>query len=106
MLFRVILGLVVGMLFAIKLQAMPEQCLQSSGRDEACPHLIYKKSPFDIKKLSVKSGDMICLCLSDLPDMRGASEKDLRSPEFQVTLSRFAGDWGLSEPELLLLIRK
>ncbi|WP_041713111.1 hypothetical protein [Paraglaciecola sp. T6c] len=106
MFFRGIWGLAVGMLFAVKLQAMPEQCLQSSARDEACPHLIYKKSPVDIKKLSVKSGDMICLCLSDLPDVRGASEKDLRSPELQVTLSRFANDWGLSESELLLLIRK
>jgi hypothetical protein len=96
----------LSLIFSTKLLALPEQCLQSSFRSEPCPHLIYKKSPIDIAKLSIKTGDMVCVCLTDVSGVREATVKALSSPELQVTLSRFAADWALSESELLLLIRK
>ncbi|MBU3019496.1 hypothetical protein KO519_17610 [Paraglaciecola agarilytica] len=99
-------GLLGGLLFCNNAQAVPEQCLQSSARSETCPHLLYKRSPIDIAKLSVKTGEMMCLCLSDVAGMRGASEEDLSRPKLLVSLRRLAGDWDLSESELLRLIRK
>ncbi|QHJ12279.1 hypothetical protein FX988_02530 [Paraglaciecola mesophila] len=99
-------GILISLLFCTTAQAVPELCLQSKARSEMCPHLLYKKSPIDIAGLSVKTGDMVCLCLSDVAGIRGASEEELSRPKLLVSLRRLAGDWDLSESELLRLIRK
>lgn len=103
---RVALILLVNFLFCASAQALPERCLQSKARSEPCAHLMYKKSPVDIDELNVTAGDMVCLCLSDVSGIRAAHQAQLNTPELQVTLTRFAQQWGLTEQDLLLLIRK
>ncbi|WP_166424473.1 hypothetical protein [Paraglaciecola sp. 20A4] len=103
---RAVILLVANFLFCVSAQALPEQCLQSKARNEPCTHLMYKKSPIDIAELNVTAGDMVCLCLSDVNGIRAAHQVQLNTPELQVTLTRFAQQWGLTEQDLLLLIRK
>lgn len=105
-LMKVTLTYAVGLLCAASAQALPEQCLQSMARSESCPQIIYKKSPVDIPKLHIKAGGMACLCLADVLGIREARAAQLQTPELQVSLTRFAQQWDMSEQDLLLLIRK
>ena len=49
---------------------------------------------------------MACLCLADVLGIREARAAQLQTPELQVSLTRFAQQWDMSEQDLLLLIRK
>jgi hypothetical protein len=85
--------------------ALPSKCLQSLERQNACPHLIYKKAAFSVPLLDVEKGDVICICLSDFKGLGNTATSKIEMVNQQVTFHRLAEKHQLSEQDILTLIR-
>lgn len=85
--------------------ALPSKCLQAPERQNACPHLIYKKAALSVALLDVDKGDIICICLSDLKALSNTATSKVEQIDQQVTLQRLAEKHQLSEQDILTLIR-
>ena len=84
--------------------ALPTKCLQALQRQNACPHLIYKKAALPVAFLNVKKGDVICICLSDFNGLNDTTASKVEQIDQQVTLERLAEKYQLSEQDILTLI--
>lgn len=92
-------------LLSFSVAGLPEQCLQQPARTEACPHLLYKKSKFDVPILGVKKGEIICLCRTDIPN----SDNTLTEVEkinVRVNWRYLTEYYQLSQQEILDLLRE
>ncbi len=85
--------------------ALPSKCLQASERQNACPHLIYKKAALPVALLEVEKGDVICICLTDFKALRNTAASNVEQIDQQVTLQRLAEKHQLSEQDILTLLR-
>jgi hypothetical protein len=85
--------------------ALPSKCLQSLERQNACPHLIYKKAALSVALLGVEKGDVICICLSDVKELTNTAMSKVESINQPVTLQRLAEQHQLSEQDILTLIK-
>jgi hypothetical protein len=84
--------------------ALPSKCLQALERQNACPHLLYKRAALSLALLGVEKGDVICICLSDFKGLRNITMSKVESIEQHVTLQKLFQMHQLSEPNILTLI--
>ena len=84
--------------------ALPSKCLQALERQNACPHLLYKRAALSLALLGVEKGDVICICLSDFKGLRNITMSKVESIEQHVTLQKLFQMHQLSEPDILTLI--
>ncbi len=87
-------------------QELPSQCIQLPQRTTVCPNLLYKRAPVDIPNLTVKQGDLVCVCMADFIDLRLAATTEQGKIDQLVSLSRASNRLNISETELLALLRK
>lgn len=87
-------------------QALPDKCLQLPKRQDVCPNLLYKKSPIAVATTETKQGEIICICMSDFNTLRLDADSSIDKINQQVDLTRASEATGISEQDLLLLIRK
>lgn len=87
-------------------QQLPDRCVQMPQRTQVCPNLLYKKSPVDVDMTNTKSGEIVCICMADFEEIRIEATGTIEKTEQQVAISRAASRIGLSENDLLTLIRK
>lgn len=87
-------------------QALPDTCLQLPKRQDVCPNLLYKKSPIAVTQTETNQGEIICICMSDFNTLRLDADSSIEKINQQVDLTRAAEALGMSEQDLLLLIRK
>lgn len=86
--------------------AIPQQCVQLPYRTQACPHLLYKKSVRDIDALNIKTGQMVCLCLSDLHKLLQADLSEAEKISQQVDWLQFNQQYKLQKTDILALIQQ
>lgn len=86
-------------------QDVPEQCVQLPQRTLVCPNLIYKRAPLSLPSLSVVEGEMVCVCMADFNIIRIAAETEQEKVNELVELGKLAHQLGISESELISLIR-
>lgn len=79
--------------------ALPEHCIQSPSRVKACPHTIFKRQVVN------KSKHIVCVCLEDFNDIRFPAKTALEQAKQKLAIKQYAAEQGLSEAELLRLIR-
>jgi len=84
---------------------LSSECLQAPERQNACPHLIYKKAALSVALLDVEKGGVICICLSDFKVLRNPTKSKVEQIDQQVTLQRVAEKYQLNEQDILTLIR-
>lgn len=85
--------------------ALPEECIQSPERTQACPHQIYKKAAVAVASINVNKGAVVCLCLTDLKDISDPDKSKLADIDRQVTLQRVAQKYRISEQDLANLLK-
>ena len=88
------------------LAQVPDECLELPQRSDVCPHLIYKKASVDVPPMAVKKGEIVCICMADFIELRLPAEGVEARQQQQQILSRKASLVGLSDADLLNLIRK
>jgi hypothetical protein len=86
--------------------ALPNECIQATERTRACPHLIYKKASVAVPLLGVKKNGAICLCLTDLVDVKKTNKSKLELIDQEVTLQRMARKYKISEADLITLVKQ
>ncbi len=91
---------------SFNLSAVPEKCVQLPTRTTPCTNLLFKKSPVAVPIMQTEKGEMVCLCMDDFNELRIEAESELEKIDQQVALSRAAEKLGMSETDLLILIRK
>lgn len=87
-------------------QGLPDKCLQLPKRQDVCPNLLYKKSPIAVTQTETKQGEIICICMSDFNTLRLDADSSIDKINQQVDLARASEALGISEQDLILLIRK
>lgn len=85
---------------------VPDECLQLPQRTDVCPHLIYKKAIVDVPPMAITKGEIVCICMADFIELRLPAEGLEARRQQQQILSRKADLVGLSDADLLDLIRK
>ena len=86
--------------------ALSEQCLQLPQRNQACAHLLYKRSPIDVPQLAVKQGEVICLCLSDLRSVSDAQLSAVEKIDIQADWLQLSRHYQLTEQQILRLVHE
>lgn len=86
--------------------AIPEQCLQMPNRIQACPHMLYKKSPVTIAAINVKEGGVVCLCLTDLNRLIETDISAVDKINQHVDLLKFTEQFSLQKSDILMLIEE
>ena len=103
-----------GILFALagslicSLQAsaeVPGECVQLPERTRVCPNELYKRSPVDVPPLAIKAGEMVCICMADFSALRIEASSQVEKINQKAELTRSAIKLGMSEQDLLSLIR-
>lgn len=87
-------------------QELPDKCLQLPQRQDVCPNLLYKKSPIAVTQTQTKQGEIICICMSDFNTLRLDADSSIDQINQKVDLARASEALGISEEDLILLIRK
>ena len=85
---------------------IPSLCLERPNRVQVCPNIVYKKSPVDVPALHVKTGEIVCICMADFAELRVEATDEVEKIKQKSSLKMAAGLTGLSEQDLLTLIRK
>jgi len=85
--------------------ALPSKCLQAPERQNACPHLIYKKAALSVLLLDVEKGDIICICLTDFKGLIDTATSKVEQIDQEVTLQRLLDKHQLTQQDILTLIR-
>ena len=93
------------MLSSFAFAEVPGECLQLPERTQICDNELYKRSPVDVPPLAIKAGEMVCICMADFSSLRIKASSQLEQIDQQVTLKRAAENLGISERDLLRLIR-
>ncbi|AGH42233.1 hypothetical protein C427_0123 [Paraglaciecola psychrophila 170] len=57
-------------------------------RQNACPHILYKRAALSVALLDAWKGDVICICLSDFKGLRNTTMSKVESIEQHVTLQK------------------
>ena len=85
---------------------VPGECLQLPERTRVCPNELYKRSPVDVPPLAIKEGEMVCICMADFVALRIEASTQIEKINQKAELTRSAIKLGMSEQDLLTLIRK
>lgn len=85
---------------------IPSLCLERPNRVQVCPNIIYKKSPVDVPSLHVKTGEIVCICMADFAELRVEATNEVEKIKQKSSLKMAASLTGLSEEDLLTLLRK
>ncbi len=85
---------------------LPDACVQLPQRTDACPNIVYKRSPIDVAQTNTKKGQMICICMADFSSLRIEAESEMGKVDQLIELSKLSVVLSLTEDELLQLIRK
>lgn len=84
---------------------LPEQCIQLPQRTEVCPNLMYKRANVQIEATNTQVGEIVCICMADFESLRIRALTEPEKSQQAVTLARAAASLGISEAELIALIR-
>lgn len=87
-------------------QDTPEQCIQLPQRTLVCPNVLYKRAPVSVPVLNVTEGEMLCICMADFQSIRIAAETEQGKIDEIIKLGKLANKLGISESELVSLIRR
>ena len=84
---------------------VPGECLQLPERTRVCDNELYKRAPVDVPPLAIKAGEMVCICMADFSALRIEATTQVDKISQKAELTRSAIKLGMSEQDLLKLIR-
>ncbi|WP_133468178.1 hypothetical protein [Paraglaciecola marina] len=85
--------------------AITKECLQAPSRTSSCPHLIYKRAALAVPSLGIAKHQVICICLSDINRNFNPQSNTVENIKQQVSIQRMAINYGLSEEEIVKLVK-
>ncbi|MEP0357549.1 hypothetical protein [Paraglaciecola sp.] len=85
--------------------AATKECIQAPSRSTNCPHLLFKKSAVAVPSLGITQHEVICICLSDLSRNFNPQSQTAESIKQQVIIQRIAINYGLSEEDVVNLVK-
>lgn len=102
---KLVLTALISCLSTNVMAQMPEQCIQDPARRDACPRLIYKAADMPVVGTDQTERKIVCLCLADFQEILSTSKDEVQEKIKQQRFRSIAIKWGLTNDQLLDLIR-
>lgn len=95
----------MSLLFVGNSWANTKECIQAPSRTASCPHLLFKRAAVAVPSLGIAKHQVICICLSDLSRNFNPQSQAAESIKQQVLIQRMAINYGLSEKDIINLVK-